>query len=434
MLLFRLRALARILTSQRGRERRRRWTASLGVILLAMTAATGCQPVAHEGKSGTLHVLIGTPSNEPLTAETIETSVGEFSTLIDGFRELHPEMNLSFSVLQESRLNEDLERRTAAGLAPDLILVSASRAVQLEQQGLIREVSIPPEQLKQLPMQGLTRVAIRGHRYAGIPVLQEPQVACFNRSRLSRAPGTVEELVTLAQTTTASFGFSVDPIELFWSTGSLGAREALLRALADQPLSAEETTRITLWLRWLQALNLELRISFLADKDQLVKRLAQRELDWIPCRSGNISLLRRHLGAKLGVAALPGGPGGPASPITRQLVWSFGRNSTPRQHRMAENLVRFSISPLAQRTLTLTGLRVLPANRLALPRPGVSMTMDALLQSDANGTKGHLFARLMAEDVDFLRDVRRILVAVIFEDLTPEQGTARLLDLRPDQP
>lgn len=434
MLLIRLRALTRIVTSQRGRERRRRRRTRLGAVLLALTAATGCQPVAHQGRSGTLHVLIGTPSNEALTAETIETSVSQFSTLIDGFRELHPEVTLSFSVLQESRLSEDLERRTAAGLAPDLMLVSAARAVQLEQQGLIREVSIPPEQLKQVPMQGLTRVAIRGHRYAGIPVLQEPQVACFNRSRLSRAPETVEELITLAQTTTASFGFSVDPIELFWSTGSLGAREAILRVLADQPLSTEEKARITLWLRWLQTLNLELRISFLPDKDQLVQRLAQRNLDWIPCRSGNISLLRRHLGAKLGVAPLPGGPGGPASPITRQLVWSFGRNSTPRHHRMAENLVRFSISPLAQRTLTLTTLRVLPANRLALPRTGTSMTMDALLQSDADGTKGHLFARLMAEDVDFLKSVRQILVAVIFEDLTPEQGTARLLDLRPDKP
>ncbi len=412
------------------RQRLRALLATLGAVLAL--SITGCQPRLSTPEGGTLHVLIGNPSNEALTAEMVETSLGEFRSLIEGFRELHPEVTITFTVLQESRLMDELQRRTTAGLAPDLMMVSAARALQLNRHKLIREVSIPAEQLEQLSMEGLARVELVGHRYAGVPVLEEPQIACFNRSRLPAAPATVEDLSRIAETTGRTFGLTVDPTQLFWSAGSLGAREAILKALDRKPLTADEKSKITTWLRWLQTLNLKQQVSFLPDKDHLVDRLARQELDWIPCRCGNIARLKLHLGDRLAVAPLPSGPGGPASPITRQLVWTFGLNSSPHQQELADDLVRFSINPLAQSSLTLSTLELLPANRLALPSAGSSETLDALLQSQKDGSTGHLFSRLMADKEDRLQKMGRILVAVIFQELTPEQGTARLIRMEAD--
>jgi maltose-binding protein MalE len=409
------------------KQRLRTLLATLGAVLAL--SVTGCQPPLDTGEWGTLHVLIGTPSSEALTAETVESSLGEFRGLIEGFRELHPGVKVTFTVLHESRLIAEMQRRTAAGLAPDLMLVTAARAVQLDRHKLIGDVTIPPDQLKQLSMEGLARVELVGNRYAGVPVLEEPQIACFNRSRLPNAPATVDELSRIAETTGTTFGLSVDPPQLYWSAGSLGAKDAVLKALARKPLSADDKARITAWLRWLQTLNLQKQVNFLPDTDHLVNQLANQEVDWIPCRCGNIARLKRHLGDNLAVAPLPSGPGGPSSPITRQLVWTFGLNSSPQQQKLANALVRFSINPLSQHALALSTLQVLPSNRLALPDTGSSASMDALLQAQKDGNTGHLFARLMSEKDGRLEKMRDILVSVVFQDLTPEQGTARLIQM-----
>lgn len=419
----------------RSRQRPIRAWSRLLRLLMALVLAVGtggCQPRETDSEAGTLHVLIGTPSSESLTAESIETDMGEFKTLIDGFRELHPEVTLTFAVFQESRLMDELRRRNAAGLAPDLVLMSAARALQLEHHHLIRSVRITPEEARQLEIQGLSRVAVDGGRFAGVPVLQEPQLACFNRSQLPRSPATVDELIAMARNGTA-FGLAVDPTQVFWSAGSLGAMQPILAALDNQPLSIGDKARIITWLQWLQTLNLQREVAFLPDKDHLVAQLARGELDWIPCRCGNIPLLKRHLGDRLGVAPLPDGPGGPPSPITRQLVWGFGLNSSQQQQHLAETLVRFSINPLTQRTVTLTTLEVLPANRLALPSMGISPTIDAMLESQKQGQLGHRFSRWAIEDGGRMQTIRELLVSVIFGELSPQQATDQLVSLEEPQ-
>ena len=408
----------------------RSWRSTFAVLLALAVAvvAAGCQGGDPEEESGTLHVLIATPSSEALTAESVENDLGQFRPLIDGFRELHPNVNLAFAIFQESHLMEELRRRNAAGLAPDLVLMSANRAVQLEQHGLIRPVAIPKEDLRQLEMEGLTRVTVGDRHFAGVPVLQEPQLACYNRSRLQNPPRTVAELVAQAQNG-ASFGMAVDPAQLFWSAGSLGARQDVLASIEHRPLTPAQRARITGWMTWLQTMNLQQVLNFLPDKDHLEDQLAREELDWIPCRCGNIALLRNHLGDRLGVAPLPAGPGGPPSPITRQMVWSFGVNSSPSQQKLAEQLVRFSINPLTQRTLTLSSFQALPANRLALPPAGTSPVVDAMLQSEKQGVLGHHFNRLIAEDPLRLESLHALMAAVVFGELTPEKATDRLIQI-----
>lgn len=44
--------------------------------------------------------------------------------------------------------------------------------------------------------------------------------------------------------------------------------------------------------------------------------------------------------------------------------WAFGRDSSPRQRWLAEELALLSLNPMLQRQITLTSRSTLPVNRL----------------------------------------------------------------------
>ena len=117
------------------------------------------------------------------------------------------------------------------------------------------------------------------------------------------------------------------------------------------------------WLSWLRLLAQQSKVDVASGPEELTQGLSSSRLDWIPCFSLMVDSLQDTMGDRLGVSALPSGPGGPPSPFSTLQVWAFGLDSSPSQRRHAADLARLSVDPLLQRRFVLDTREVLPVNK-----------------------------------------------------------------------
>jgi hypothetical protein len=371
---------------------------------------------------GTVYVAVGINSDEQLDSGLRQRAAAALDRFSKDFRELHPGVEIQLMTFPEDQLVRQLRFRQQGGLGPDLLLVNASTAVELHQLKLAQDVRFPQDLLQQIDPEMLRRVQLSTGNLAGLPVLQLPQVACFNRERLpTGSPDSLDGLLQLSSRG-LRVGLSTNPLYLFWTAGGLGAVDALLAAQGKQPPSREQMQSLERWLAWLQNASIQQSITFHEKQEELTRQLAAGDLDWITCRSSNIALLRQKLGAALGVASLPAGPWGEATPINRERVLVFGRNSSPAQRRMAKELASFSVNPLAQRNLTLSTLVMLPVNRFVPAPVASSAVLAAMARSAEQSERSTPLIQLLIGNRNAEKALGSVINRVLFGELNPRQA------------
>lgn len=396
----------------------------MGATLLALVGCTG-----RSGElRGRVHLVVGISGIDQLSYQLIDERTNQINQLVEDFEQLNPKVKLNVSVWREQDFSSELRRRNATGLGPDLLFVSGAMAHHLVQQGQARGVRIPTEVRRQLDPSSLDNVALGNGRLAGLPVLQEPQVACFNRERLPDPPQTLQELLETSETGT-EIGLALDPVDLYWTAGPLGANRAFASILAGQPVTDLQRQQIRFWMIWLQASNQLLRVNYFANEEQMVQGLIQGRLDWISCHSPNMQRLRKRLGKRLGVSALPGDFGGAATPTTYQRVWAFGVNSSANQRRISESFANFTVNPLIQRNLTLHTLQMLPVNRFVPPPVASSSVLQALVTAEQQGRLTESMAKAIPAGDARRKSMERLLMRLVFGDITPNQATDQLIEI-----
>jgi hypothetical protein len=408
--------------------------AILPALLAGLTALTGwlalrlAQPPADSGSSlwGSVYLAVGINSDEQLDSGLRQRAEEALERFIRDFRELHPGVDIQLMTFPEDDLIRQLRFRQQGGLGPDLLLVNSRTAMELQRLKLVRSERFPADLLLQIDPAMLERVRLNNGTLAGLPVLQLPQLACFNRDRLpAGSPDTLDGLLQLSSRG-LRVGLSTNPLYLFWTVGGLGATEALLAAQGDNPLSQEHQQALERWLGWLQNASLQQSITFHEKQDELARQLASGDLDWITCRSSNITLLRKTLGASLGVASLPRGRWGEATPINRERVLVFGRNSSPTQRRIAKELASFSVNPLAQRNLTLSTLVMLPVNRFVPAPVASSAVLAAMVRSAEQSEQTTPLIQALISNQKAERALSAMVSRVLFGELSPRQGAELL--------
>jgi ABC-type glycerol-3-phosphate transport system substrate-binding protein len=283
------------------------------------------------------------------------------------FMQNNPGTNLHLRFLPEGELLASVRDRTSLGAGPDVLISRVAPVAKLSSEGLIVPSNLSPEELDPLRVQFLPRFR-QGNRYAAIPFLLQPSLACYNRERLPKAPATLDALLSRAAEG-VRVGLPLEMDELIWSASGFGAAQPLLQALeVDQkirrPLSPTDRARVLAWLTWLYRANVQPTLQFVDTADELVQRLATRQLDWISCNATAIPQLRRSLGSRLAVAVLPTGPDGqPAEPMARLLLLSFGRDSTPSQRSVAERFALFVLNDFSQNNLMVRAVGNMPVNQ-----------------------------------------------------------------------
>ena len=402
-----------------------------GLLLPLMASLGGChgqrlQPILRP-LEGTLYIAVGV-SQEALDSELQKEIRKRTAQLQASFRALQPKVRLQVEVFPEKNLRNELLIRNRTGLSPDVLLVNESTARDLAREHLINTVRFPSVVLDQLDAGSVERVRRSDGTLTGLPMELQPQVACFDRRHVKRSPATLEELLAFSAKG-MEVGLSLDAVNLAWTLGPLGAIDAVGNLRAGEPATAATQASLRGWLQWLRLADQQQHVTFYPTETELLKQLMAGALDWIPCRSINILRLRSRLGKNLGVAPLPSGPSGDATPITRERVLSFGVNSSPVQRQLALALARFAISPLHQREMVQGNQYVLPVNREVAPPVRSSSVLAAMVEGLQQSMRGATIRLVEGSTKGKGEAWQALLTRFLFDDLSQQATLEGLIGL-----
>jgi hypothetical protein len=363
----------------------------------------------------------------PIDADLQKVVRTRLGALQEAFQHLHPAVRLEVLVLPEERLLGEVRRRSRSGLAPDLLLLNGDTANRLHRQGLTEPWDLPSPETDQLDPRVIARVRVSPEEVFALPQSLQPQLACFDRARLQRSPATLDELLA-ASSQGQRFGLPMDLLNLAWTLGALGALDSMAEVLADEPVTPLTRSRIAGWLLWLRSADLQQRITLTLSQRELIRRFQAGEIDWIACRSSDIDRLRDTLGNRLGLAPLPDGPAGPASPISRLRVLALGLNSSPAQRRAAQALTSFAVNPQMQRALTLQTQELLPVNRNVPVPVSSSRDLAALVAAQRQSEASPALEALTQPGARFERQANRILTRFHYGELDTTAAADALIE------
>jgi arabinogalactan oligomer/maltooligosaccharide transport system substrate-binding protein len=380
-----------------------------------------------------LYLATSTNSDQEINAELISDFNARLNSIVGGYRQLHPATRFQFGIYPEKQIVTSISRRNDAGLGPDLLFINGDTAKRLVDQGLADPFPFNRALENLFNPEDLRRMRTDTGALAGLPILVQTQVACYNRTRLPEPPNTLQDLLS-ASARGHSIGLSIELEALFWSAGSVGAIEAIERSTAGTPLTANELKSIENWLAWLQNANNQQRITFYASQSSALQQFSAGQLDWILCSSINLPGLRKRLGDSLGVASLPTGPGGQPSPVNRLRVLALGRSSSQDGRERALSFSRYSVNPLVQRNLTLGSHTVLPANRFVQVPVQSSQVLQAMSASRSAGQRTAGMVGLLHDNDPRINRAQNLINELVFGEVSPHRAANDLVHLLRQQP
>ncbi|MCP9800286.1 extracellular solute-binding protein [Synechococcus sp. RedBA-s] len=353
--------------------------------------------------------------------------------LIDKFRSLNPGVDVHVSNYPADGLVAATRYRNSRGLGPDLIVSRVITAQQLHQQGLSSAVTLKRDTLDRLHPRFLKSFR-EGSKEFAVPFLAQPQVACYDRRRLREPPRTIDELLALSAKG-LRVGLPLTISELFWTTTAQGASDVVGQLLEGPAngqaatFSAADHQALDRWIRWLHDASLQQNVSFSDDPLDLIQQLQRGQRDWISCNSVWIDGLRQRMGPNLGVSVLPGGTDVPTTPISRLLVWSFGRHSSARQRLLAERFVAFTLNEVTQKQL----MDSVPGNLPVNPNVLIPTRSSALMASLAFSLDHSRLLDFPDPEGAIARSrwLESVLEKVVLGELPPAPALAQLLARTP---
>lgn len=410
-----------------------RWHPLLSLLAgLGLLAPLGGCSRDREGL-GMVYVAIGANRDQTITSELKQEFQDRLGAVAKGFRQIHPDTWFQFALYPEDQMVEVMRQRSRSGLAPDLLLVNGDTALRLLKAGLVDPFPIRNDQRATFNTEELRRLRSPDGQLAGLPLLVQTQLGCFNRERLPNPPATLKELLS-ASANGHPIGLSIDLYYLLWSVGSTGALPALDRAVLGQPPNPAERQALTGWLSWMQNASSQQRVSFFPDQPTAEAEFKAGRLDWIPCRSTVLPQLRRVMGSALGVAPLPDGEGHRASPINRLRVLAVGRSSSAEGRRRALAFSSYTVNPLTQRSITLGSQTVLPANRFVTVPVQSSQVLAAMVAASNQGLQSNSLVTLVHSNDPRIPRLQTLLTELVFGERSPEAATTELLQILQTRP
>ncbi|WP_250396033.1 ABC transporter substrate-binding protein [Synechococcus sp. MU1655] len=398
------------------------------IAVLLSTSLLGSCGVTDRQDSTLLQVAQASNENEQQSASRFHSERKISKDFQQQLKEMQPAIKLHPSIYAAETLEQELRVRTNSGLGPDLVITDSNQALTLLAEGITTPIQLTEEKRVLISPSALERVKTANGTLAGQPVSQYLQLACFDKRKLKEPPKTLTEL-SAASGRGKVFGMVTNLQDLYWSLGSFGAGEALATSLAGKQATDAAHERLTQWMRWLKASSYQQNIVFLRNQASLRKALIGGEMSWISCWSSQLPQLREALKDHLGIAPLPSGDFGRATPITRLQVWALGKNSSKRQRAESLRLLNFMVQPWAQKTFALkykTGYPVNPAAALIV-RKQLSVGFNKFNEEENERvSRGDAIISAIDARPKLEKDIQSTLNELIFDGLSPEQAATEL--------
>ena len=405
-----------------------RWTGCCAVGLLI----GGCSIGSETGGPPVVVKILRTIDNaEVVSSEDYERLQRVNESILEQFASVDPSVRPQLTLSTRKHFVDEVARQTASGFGPDLILTDSETAMELYQRRLLDPVTLQDADEQDIPRAVLHLATAKDGQLVGRPVNQFMQLACYDKTKVSQSPPTLQSLE--ATSDSANYGFALQLKDLFWSAEAFGASAAMEAALDNKTPTAEEQQRMTRWLQWLKSASYQQNIRFLNSQAALRKGLSSGELDWITCWSSSLPELRDKLKDRLGIAGLPIGPSEKAIPTTRLQVWALGKNSSSTQRQKALAMLDFIGKPWAQKTFALQARTSMPVNQKAAPIvaskiPGGLNTLQMYLQtSDKTKRNKHQAKARVFRDPARYEAISTALLDTIYDIHSPEEATKEIL-------
>jgi len=341
-----------------------------GAVLL-MISLFGCSSIK---APNTLFITYGAPKKSfKKTQSRVEGFLDKYAM---AFERSNPETRIVYITYPLNEIFDQITKDSDLNLGPDLIIIDGFESFEYMSRDLT--ATLPDKEYFQ---------DIYGTRYEWAtnadgeynfaPWIRNPQVACYNNTKIKKPPSTIQELEELSASG-YKIGLSSLPIELIWTAGANNAFEEL-NAVGKQMKTDQSYPAIKEWLGWLRKAAWYQNILFFENMESLREHLQSNKLDWISCYGSQIEELKNKMGKALSVAPLPNGPESKAAPTVQTFGFALGRNSSQSQRKLALKYIKTLVNTIAQRKFELDGEEgFLSVNQNVSIPPESSKTLNTL--------------------------------------------------------
>lgn len=406
----------------------------LSVALAALTGGCAYHPDPDKGPINleppvNLQVLVSSGRvserfNRANLRKVVQSEVKDFSRS-------NPRIRLHLRFAPEEEVMAVVRKRSDLGAGPDLILSREWLAMQMAREKLTEPSGFTRKELAPLKILNLSDFEQKGGSYSSLPLLLQPNLACYNRKRIPKAPATLAELLHRAQEGRI-IGLSLVLDQISWTGSGFGAQDPVLKLFdtpPDQPagmgFKPADRTKVLAWLQWLYRANTNPNVQFSDTNEDLAERLMKGEVDWISCNSAVLAILRKSLGKDLGLSVLPGQTEDkPAQAVARLQMISFGRDSSSQQRDAAEQFAMFLLNDYSQNVVMSKTDGVLPVNGNVIVPTKRSPELAAI-----NASKPYAivpsFNRAVGVRVQ-RTPLTRLIKRNVYGDISPEEALLNL--------
>ena len=197
---------------------------------LACCLLSGCAGI--EGPA-VVDIVRTIESSEGITSDDYEQLTDISDLVFRQIRDLDPQIHPQLTLFTSKNFVQHIRQRTESGFGPDLIITDSETALDLYDQKLTDPIQLTEQDRQDTPQSLLDLVTAKDGALVGRPVNQFVQLACFNKSRLAKPPGNLQELAQSSDD--ATFGMAIQLKDLFWSAEAFNATPAFQAAMEVPP-------------------------------------------------------------------------------------------------------------------------------------------------------------------------------------------------------
>jgi arabinogalactan oligomer/maltooligosaccharide transport system substrate-binding protein len=261
------------------------------------------------------------------------------SQALDAFKKENADVKVDVLQIPFDQVFNKWETEVAAGGGPDMYTVPNDNTGNQVRAKLLAPVDdLIKGQTDGFAPSSFAGATIDGKLY-GVPGIIKAVALYYNKSTVPNPPKTTDELLALAKSG-KKIAINQNNYHNFgWLTGAFGGKlmDDTGKCVADQGGFADA-------LKFMADLKAA-GASFQTDGGKADTLFRQGQVDMIINGPWTLGDYKKDLGDKLGVAPMPAGPKGAATPLAGVDYWHINPNSKPEQQKLAAMVALYLFGP-----------------------------------------------------------------------------------------